>query len=50
MPIVYMVFKYLHFFPYLVLGYSVVGFAPVTNKAVEKIFRLAKGSALALPE
>jgi len=29
---------------------SVVGFDPVINKAVEKVFRFAKGFALDLPE
>lgn len=46
MPVIYKLFTYLHFFPYVVLGYSLVGFAPVINKAVEKVFRFAKGLAL----
>lgn len=48
MPIIYMVFIYLHFF-HLILGYSVVGFAPMINKFVEKVFRFAEDFALDLP-
>lgn len=46
---IHVFFKYLQFFPTYFLV-SVVGFAPVTDKAVEKIFRFAKGFALDLPE